>query len=192
MMRGRTVLALLTLTSTNAHAQLDHFGGGGLSRSTDGRWRIWSHPPEADEADSAVAWLSGPGTPKRALFRYERGADVIWFTDRRAVLVETRTVHFEAIKLFTLGSLNRFAPDKAQSDIENVLAARLPRLSVVEDRFIARGLRFRTSPCILVEEAGLPPGRNEGSFVVRRAAFHLDFATGRARQIAHCPGARIR
>ena len=70
------------------------------------------------------------------------------------------------------------------------MAAHLPKLGTIENRGIKFG-QAGTETCVLVEESGLPPGRQTGSFLVRSGAFRLDLAKRRAVPIAECPAARI-
>lgn len=187
-MRSFGYLALL-LSAASASAQLNHYGGGGESSSLDGRWRVWSRAPDADESINTAAWLQGPGVPRRRLMAYERAADVIWMASKRHVVLKTQTAHYSTINLFELNVRQNYRPDRAQREIEALLAKLPPRLINVEDRAIALGGAFRQSPCVLVSEAGLPRGRRTGAFISREAAFELLPGSGHARRVKSCPGA---
>lgn len=190
MVRAATLFVALAL-SAGADAQLDQYGGGGSSKSPDGRWRVWSHVQALDEEPNAIAWLSGPGVSRRRLMRYERGMRVHWMADRRHVVLIDRTAHFSWLAVFDLATANRMPSDRMQTAISRHLAAKRPKLGNIGNRLTAVGRGFSSAPCVLVEESGLPPGRSEGSYLARRAAFRLDLETGRAIPVPVCPGATL-
>lgn len=191
MATWRCGLIAMLLLSIDAEADkaISHYGGGGTLRSPDGRWRVWSRPPDADERDTARLWLAGPGVRRRLLLRYERAVEAIWLTDRRRVLIRTQTAHFARLALFDLGPRDRAVPLPMQAQIERAMVDRSPRLASIENREIVFGRPMSRTICVLVREAGLPPGRMEGSFVVRLGSFRLDPVRAEVMPVARCPGA---
>ncbi|MBO9712889.1 hypothetical protein [Sphingomonas sp.] len=171
----------------------DHIDGvqGGQVRSPDRAWTISAPAIDAgDAAVSTVAWLRGPGVPQRRLMRFERAIDVIWTRGAPKVLLVERTTHFSRIRAFTLGPRERGAEERVEEDIEAALRGQAPRLGTIENRRMAFG-SLGVVPCVLVEESGLPPGREAGSFVSRAHAFRIELRQGRAVPIPECPGASL-
>ncbi|MEP9357254.1 hypothetical protein [Sphingomonas sp. KR3-1] len=187
MKRG-LVAALALAGAAPATPGIDGFRGGHV-RSPDGRWTVSAVAADPDRTMRTTAWLQGPGVQHRPLTRFERYLDVRWLRDIGKVMLVERTTHFARIALRTLGPRETGPRDRVQADIEQGLAG-LSRLGTIENRRIAFGTLGRDT-CVLAEESGLPPGRAEGSFIARRAAFRLDLAAGRAIRIRACPNATI-
>lgn len=161
---------------------------GGRVHSPDGHWTVSAQAIDPDgEAMRTTAWLTGPSVKRRPLTRFERGLEVRWHGDIGKLVLIERTIHFSRIAVRTLGPREIGPPDRIQADIEQGLA-KLRRLGTIGNRVIAFG---DSGQCVLAEESGLPPGRREGSYVARRAAFEMDFVAGRAMPVKDCPGARI-
>lgn len=167
---------------------IDAYKGGQL-RSPDRAWTI-SASPVAKDGIMTVAMLRGPGVPQRRLTRFERYLRVIWIPGTPKVLLVEQSAHISRISSFTLDKKEHGPKDRIEADIENVLAANGPQLGTIENRLMDFG-KFGLTPCVLVEESGLPPDRDDGSFIARRHAFRLDAAAGRAVPIKECPGARL-
>jgi hypothetical protein len=163
---------------------------GGQVKSPDGTWRVWAAAtdPESEETQ-AIVRLNGPGVNDRGLMRFERSVDVIWPADPSRVVLVERSTHFAAVHVFTLGPEEGVA-DRVQANITTWMSLRGPEIGRVENRLVAFG-EESGSLCLLVEESGLPPGRDEGSFVARRGAFVLDVARKRAVPVRSCAGAVI-
>jgi hypothetical protein len=102
-----------------------------------------------------------------------------------------RTIHFSRIAVFTLGSRDSYSPDLIEKRIEADLRQKSTALQSIENRSIVFG-QNKLSRCVLVEESGLPPGKSEGSFLARKAAYQIDVAKGTVQRIVRCPGAAIR
>jgi hypothetical protein len=162
---------------------------GGRVKSPDGQWAVWAAAADADLGDPAVARLDGPGVRERALMSFERRVEVVWPRAAGRVVLVQRTIHRDSLHVFSLGA-SETGEDRVQRDIERGLAMRVPKLGEVINRRTAFG-QARGGDCVLVEESGLPPGRSEGSLVVRRAAFQLDLRGKRAVAIRSCPGATL-
>jgi len=187
----RPLLALaLALAAAPASDGVSAFEGGQV-RSPDRAWTIVVPAPRGDsEAVTATAWLNGPGVRGRRLMRFERHVSAVWPRGSGKVVLVEQTMHFARVEVFTLGPRETAAPDRIQADVVRGMAHQLPRIAQIENRLVAFG-KAGAATCVLVEESGLPPGRDEGSFVVRRAAFRLDLAAKRAVPVPTCPGAAI-
>ena len=189
MVKVGLVAALVLAGAAPAGPGIDGFQGGRV-RSPDGRWARSARAADPDgEGMQTTAWLRGPGIRRRPLMRFERYLDIRWRPDIGKVVLVERTIHFARIAVRTLGPREVGPRDRIQADIEHGLAG-LGRIGTIENRLIQFG-KLGAATCVLAEESGLPPGRKEGSFLSRRAAFRLDFATGRAVRVDACPGARI-
>lgn len=181
------VLLALAIAAMPASDGISAFAGGQV-KSPDGKWTVWAPATDPDgKGDKAIARLKGPGVRDRGLMPFERSLDVIWPRVAGQVVVIERTERFASIHVFTLGPVEAGA-DRIQADIERAMARYLPRLGNVEARRVAFGAG---AGCVLVEDSGLPAGREEGSFLSRRAAFRLDLARKRALPVRSCPAARI-
>jgi len=168
---------------------IQHYAGGGSSVSPDRKWTVWS-PKTPNEKLYATVWLEGPGVRKRRLNDFERMFEVVWPDDRRFVVVTDIVTNFMAIKIFTLGPHQKVRPDAIERDIERQMLRVSPRIQSVGIQRIEYG-RSRTSLCVSVMDAGLPPGRKEGSYVERVASFSLDLDHNHATRIRSCPGTKL-
>lgn len=176
------LIAASLMLLANASGDTLTFQGGSV-HSPDGRYRVWAAP--VGDAMKTIAWLSGPGGKRRALMAYERSARVLWPSGSGRVVLLERTLHFATFRAFPL--VEGTAPrDRIQGDIVRGMAVVQPRLGTIENREITFG-RIAGALCASVEESGLPPGRDEGSFIARHAAFRVDLAKLRATPIARCP-----
>ena len=183
------LLLALAIAAVPASDGIAAFAGGRVT-SPDGKWAVWAAPADADnERAAAIARLNGPGVRNRELMRFARKIDVIWPREPGRVLIVEHTIHFSAVNAYTLAPAEDGA-DRIQSDLDRAMAAHLPKLGTIENRGIKFG-QAGTETCVLVEESGLPPGRQTGSFLVRSGAFRLDLAKRCAVPIAECPAARI-
>ena len=187
-MRLGLVAALALAGAAPAAPGISGFQGGRV-RSPDRHWTISAAAADPDKTMRTTAWLQAPGVRRRPLIRFERYLQVEWLRDSGKVMLIERTIHFARIGIRTPGPRETGPRDRLQADIERDMAG-LGGLATVSNRFIILG-KLGTAICALVEESGLPPGRTEGSFIARRAAFRLDFTTGRAVRVRACPGARI-
>lgn len=120
----------------------------------------------------------------------ERYVTVRWLPAIGKVALIERTIYFNRIAVFTLGTRDSYHPDRIEKRIEADLRRMGPALQTIVNRIIVFG--DETQPCVLVEESGLPPGKTEGSFIARTAAYRIDFATDHTRRIARCHGASIK
>ncbi len=176
------VAALMWIGAAAADPALNMFSGGEV-RSPDGKWAVTSR------ANSEQVWLRGKGV-RRLLMDAERYVAVEWLSSSAAVILVEKTNHTDRIGVFTLGARDRYPSDKIQRQIEEDIRRNSPKIAEIVNRIIvfgAKGVRC----CALVEESGLPPGRSEGPFVVRRAAYRIDLAEGLVQRIARCRGASI-
>lgn len=177
----KLVVAILSLALVaSADSGSLSFQGGSVP-SPDGKYRVWASPKGLHgKAMTSNAWLIEPGGKRRMLMAYERSAQVIWPHHANRVVLLERNIHFASYHAFPLtGTAPR---DRIQGDIEREMAARRPRLGTVESRAITIG----RGTCITVDESGLPPGRDTGSFIARSGAFRIDLATMRATLTPRC------
>ncbi|SFJ63157.1 hypothetical protein SAMN03159338_1993 [Sphingomonas sp. NFR04] len=175
------VAALIWVGAATADPGISIFQGGRV-HSPDGRWVV------SARANENRIWLRGNGV-RRRLMGAERYVTVRWLPAIGKVVLLERTIHFNRIAVFMLGARDPYHPDRIEKQIEADLRRHGRALQTVESRTIVFG--GGDGSCALVEEAGLPPGKAEGSFLARRAAYRLDFASGSVQRIARCPGATI-
>lgn len=181
------LLVALAIAASPVSDGISAFAGGQV-RSPDGKWTVWAPATDPDgKGDKAIVRLKGPGVRDRGLMRFERSVDVVWPQAPGQVLLVENTIHFASLQVFTLGPSEAGA-DRIQQDIERTMARYLPRLGRIENRRVAFG---GNGTCVLVEESGLPPGREEGSLLSRRAAFRLDLPRKRAVPVRSCPAAQL-
>ena len=190
---GLAVVALAATAAALPQAQPASFSqqGGESARSADGKWRIFSKAPAKPDAEwtdpksLATLWLQGASGPEKLLTAYRRGGSMFWLGEGGHVLFVHRDMHLQDARLFTLLG-PAAAPRQVQRTIEKGMAAIRPRLASVENRLIAAELSPGGALCLTVEESGLPPGRNEGSFLARKGVFRVA-PDGAAARIAACP-----
>lgn len=184
------VAALLWVGAATADPGISIFQGG-RACSPDGSWTLKVHAADLDAGQmSAPVWLIGPKGYRRRLMVAERYVTVRWLPAIGKVVLMERTIHFNRIAVFTLGKRDSYHPDRIEKRIETDLRRTGPALQTIVNRTIVFG--DETRPCVLVQESGLPPGKSEGSFIARTAAYRIDFATGGTRRIAGCRGASIK
>lgn len=165
--------------------------GGQSGRSADQQWRIESRAgddskPDNDSRSMASLWLRGVGGAERRLTTYRRDGTVIWLGSGRHAVLAAKDAHFHDIRLFTLDEPN--APQRTiQLLIERSMAATPPRLGSVENRLISVSPAPGGGLCLRVEESGLPPGRNLGSFISKTGTFRVA-PNGAAMRVKACPG----
>lgn len=181
------VAALIWVGAATADPGISIFQGGQL-HSPDGRWTVKVHAADLDAGQTSTpVWLIGPKGYRRRLMGAERYVTVRWLPAIGKVVLIERTIHFNRIAVFTLGARDPYHPDRIEKQIEADLRQHGRALQTVENRTIVFG--GGDGSCALVEESGLPPGKAEGSFLARRAAYRINFASGSVQRIARCPGA---
>jgi hypothetical protein len=183
------VAALIWVGAATADPGISIFRGGRVG-SPDGRWTLKVHAADLDAGQmSAPVWLIGPKGYRRRLMAAERYVTVRWLPVIGKLVLLEQTIHFNRIAVFTLGARDTYRPDRIEKQIEADLRRHGRSLQTVENRTIVFGREGGS--CVLVEESGLPPGKAEGSFLTRRAAYRIDFSSGSVQRIARCPGASI-
>lgn len=164
--------------------------GGESGRSADARWRIYSKAPEkpgAPQGDSrgiASLWLQGIGVPEKRLTTYQREGTLYWLGDRRHAVFVHRQPHLQEARFFTLTG-EAAAQKSIDLAIAGSMAATAPKLGTVENRLLTPKTLPGGALCLTVEESGLPPGKSQGSFVVRKGIFRVS-ATGKTMRVPSC------
>lgn len=152
------------------------------ARSPDGRARISTMPGDDKAGDDDPRsmnslWLRDGARPRRLVVRFPRTVDLFWTHDGRRLVVVARSLHKGWIYV-----VDRRGAGQASDEINRRIEALMPRvgrgapLGTVENRFIVIERLDDVSMTIKVEEDGLPPGRDEGSFVSRERRFRITYA----------------